>query len=46
MEVMVLATRMIHYPGLVAEMIINSFFFVSFIAYTQYKDKTFTIFFK
>ncbi len=42
---MVVFSRLFHYPGLVAELMINSVFFVLFIVYAQYKDKMFTVLF-
>jgi len=43
---MVLISKLIEYKNLAWELIINALFIMVFIAYTQYKDKTLTIFFK
>lgn len=43
---MVLISKLIEYKNLAWELIINALFIIVFIAYTQYKDKTLTIFFK
>lgn len=42
---MVIFGRLFNYPGLVSELLINTFFVFLFIAYAQYKDKIFTTFF-
>jgi O-antigen/teichoic acid export membrane protein len=43
--VMVIFSLYFEYPGLVAELVINTALILLFIAYAQYKDKLLTIFF-
>ena len=43
---MVLFGKYFNYPGLIAELIINSIFLILFIAYAQYKDNVLSVFFK
>lgn len=43
---MVTFSMLFKYPNLIAELGINTLFFLSFIAYAQYRDKMLTVFFR
>jgi hypothetical protein len=43
--IMVAFSRYFKYPGLAAELAINTFFILIFIGYAQFKDKLLNVFF-
>ena len=43
---MVVFGKYFNYPNLVAELIINTIFFILFVAYAQYKDRLLKVFFE
>jgi len=43
--IMVAFSRCFKYPGLAAELLINTLFIIIFIGYAQYKDKILKVFF-